>query len=327
MAKVQKYFEEFHKAIRTDYDTNQELREKRDIILQKIETSLADNKRPGFERLMQGSYAMATGVLPLGDREYDIDVGLRFGFREDEHPSTEVRKWVLAAVEGHTDDVKSKGPCIRVRYARGFHVDLVVYSCWAEEGGKKTYRLGHETNGWVPADPPALLQFASDAQARFKDTEGTTQTSQLRRAIRYLKRWSDIWQPEESDAKPSGLAFTLLAIRHLSPSLGWDGKPDDLGAMLALADFVSGQTRLAETKPAPQFEDMFARLSEAEMKKLINQFTTMRDALKLAKNETDPVKACEALVSMFGDDFPVPPPEDTGAKTHAPAIVTSSSSG
>jgi hypothetical protein len=41
MANVQKYFEKFHEAIRTDYETNKELRDKRDIILDKIEGSLA----------------------------------------------------------------------------------------------------------------------------------------------------------------------------------------------------------------------------------------------------------------------------------------------
>jgi hypothetical protein len=52
----------------------------------------------------------------------------------------------------------------------------------------------------------------------------------------------------------------------------------------------------------------------------------LADALGQAGEETDPVKASKLLQKYFGDDFPVPEPEDTGTKTKAPAILTSSSS-
>src|SRR5258705_11926249 len=46
-------------------------------------------------------------------------------------------------------------------------------------------------------------QFVTDAQGSFDNTEGTTQTNQLRRIIRYLKRWDDFQQTDETDAKLS----------------------------------------------------------------------------------------------------------------------------
>jgi hypothetical protein len=165
-----------------------------------------------------------------------------------------------------------------------------------------------------------------DAQKPFKDTEGSTQTNQLRRIIRYLKRWDDVQQPEETDAKPSGLAFTLLAIAHLQTSLSWDGKPDDRVGLLKIATLAETQARLIAQKPSPEYEDVFGKLSDEDMAALISRFRVMKSTLEHANVEPDPVKACRALAAIFGDDFPVPPPDDTGVKTKAPAIVTSSSS-
>lgn len=326
MANIQTQFEKFHEKIRTDYETNEQLREKRDIILDKIEKSLSEAKRPSFVRIMQGSYIMRTGVMPCGDKEYDIDVGLRFKLRDTEYTAAAVRGWVLDAVKNHTNDVKAKGPCVRVTYSAGFHVDLVSYACWTDDNDTEQYRLAHETRGWIAADPPKLLAHVDDAQASFADTEGSTKTTQLRRVVRYLKRWDDVQQPEETEAKPSGLAFTLLCINHLRKTTTWDGKPDDRNALLALANFVSSQGRLHAQKPTPEYEDVFAKLSDANMKALIERFTRMKAALVVAGNEIDPTKACELLVPIFGADFPVPPPDQTGKKTQAPAIITSSNS-
>ncbi len=45
-----------------------------------------------------------------------------------------------------------------------------------------------------------------------------------------------------------------------------------------------------------------------------------------AGNERDPVEACKILREQFGDDFPIPPAEDTAKKNAAPAVTVSSSS-
>ncbi len=58
MANLQKYFEQFHEKIRTDYDINSELADKRDIVLDLVTSYLTDKNLPKFERLLQGSYRM-----------------------------------------------------------------------------------------------------------------------------------------------------------------------------------------------------------------------------------------------------------------------------
>ncbi|MFA6411051.1 MAG: nucleotidyltransferase [Syntrophales bacterium] len=328
MADVQKYLEQFHVSIRMDYDMSSTLREKRDIILRRVRKYLSDNELPGFSEMNQGSYIMKTGVKPIGDLEYDIDVALRFSFKDDEYSATEVRKWVYEAVKNHTESVEDRGPCIRVTYADGYHVDLVTYAMWEDQSNITQYRLAHKKNGWRPSEPAELINYIRDAMERFEGTnDSSTSTNQFRRVVRYLRRWIDEAIPYESDSKPTGLGFVLLADKYLTKKLDWTGKPDDRTALYNMIFTVSNIVgRIVVRKPTQEYEDMFAKLSDAEIKKFKVMIGNLAATLDLADNEPDPVKACEILREQFGSDFPVPDPEDTAKKTTAPAIVPSSSS-
>jgi hypothetical protein len=328
MANVQKYFEQFHRRIRTDYEMSEMLREKRDIILNRIRRHLAERGRPGFVEMNQGSYKMKTGVVPIADLEYDIDVGLRFDFSETDYDAKTVRGWVFEAVDGHTEKVESRGPCIRVTYKDGYHVDLVVYARWTDAFGAEHYRLAHRTGGWRPADPVRLLAIIREARRPYEGTEdGATKTDQFRRCVRYQRRWIDEEIPRESTAKPTGLAFVLLAMERLSPHTTWMGLLDDRAALEALARSAANTYgRITAVKPTPEHEEMFGRLTDEEMGELKGRYVVMAEALRKADEEPDPVVACRILQKVFGPDFPVPEPEDTARKTSTPAIVTSSSS-
>jgi hypothetical protein len=328
MANVQKQFEAFHAAIRMDYDMDEMLREKRDIILDKIASRLAAAGRPGFKRLLQGSYQMKTGDKPLRGEPFDMDVGLRFEFTDDDYSAKDARQWVLDAIDRHTASVDSKAPCIRVTYAEGFHIDLVVYATWQDVSGQPQCRLAHRDRGWVPADPQRLLDYVADAASRFRGSEGSAKIDQLRRVIRYLKRWDDVWVPDGAEGKLSGLAFTLMAILHLrAPVVTWDGKPDDCTALFQLATMAANcPGRISATKPTPEYEDMFGGLDGKQMTDLKARFQKLASTLSAAMAATDPAVACRELSTVLGDDFPVPALEETAVKTRAPAIVTSSSS-
>jgi hypothetical protein len=71
---------------------------------------------------------------------------------------------------------------------------------------------------------------------------------------------------------------------------------------------------------------MFGRLTDGEMDSLKQRFDKLAKALRDAKEEVDPVKACLILQKVFGSDFPVPEPARTAKRTNAPAIVPSSAS-
>lgn len=333
MPNVQPLFETFHSRIRTYYEINKTLQEKKNIIVTRVQDHLAKNKRPSCEPLIQGSYKMKVGICALKGMEYDIDVGLRFSFDERAYSAEEVRKWVFEAVNGHTETVETKASCIRVVYSDGYHVDLVAYAWWDDVNGVEQHRLAHKSEGWRHANPPKLVQIVVDARRPFSETEDpTTNTDQFRRVVRYLKRWNDHAIPRESADKPSGIALVLLTKTHLtSPALSWDGTPDDRQALETVAA-AAAETygRITVIKPTPEGEDLFGGLSDTAMGNLKERFAVLRNALLFAKNAKDGSEACKELKKVLGDDFPCPDPEEErknkALKTTAPAIVTSSSS-
>jgi hypothetical protein len=328
MADVQKQFEKFHEKIRVDYDMSSELRNKRDIVVAKIKKWLKDHGKPTCEVLLQGSYKMKTGVQPIAELEYDIDIGLRFAIHEDDYPAATVRGWVYEAVNDHTMSVEEKGPCVRVNYAKGFHLDLVTYAVW-EENGKDMYRLAHSTKGWRKADPPGLLDYVNAYRDKFAGTEdGATQTDQFRRCVRYLRRWNDVRTPYEDDSKPTGLAYVLLAIqKSLTKTTFLDGRSDDRAALAAFVRTLPWTYgRLQAMKPTPEYEDILGRLDEKSMNSLKTDLGKLADSLDEAGRSADPVEACKILRKVFGDDFPVPAAEETAKASAAPAVITSSTS-
>lgn len=331
MAEVQDLFEKFHATIRTYYEINKTLREKKDIIVERVKAHLKEKKRPQCDEYIQGSYKMKVGICAIKGTEYDIDVGLRFSFDDSQYSAETVRQWVFEAVDGHTESVEKKAPCIRVNYADGYHVDLVCYCWWDDKGGVEQHRLAHKTNGWRPADPPALVEYVKDARKPFEGTEDvTTSTDQFRRVVRYLKRWNDEALPGERDDKPTGLALVLLTQQHLhSPAQNWLGDADDRTAVERVASAAAGTFgRIVAHKPTPEKEDMFARLSDTQMTQLKERFGKLRDALGDARNAKERSEACKRLKEVFGSDFPCPDKGGEGDKadarrTQRPAIVPS----
>ncbi|OGR89811.1 MAG: hypothetical protein A3J74_08260 [Elusimicrobia bacterium RIFCSPHIGHO2_02_FULL_57_9] len=145
--------------------------------------------------------------------------------------------------------------------------------------------------------------------------------------MRYLKRWDDAANPAEADNKPSGLAFTLLSVKLLNPRRSLSGHPDDRAALEAMAANAAQQPgRLIARKPTPEYEDVFAGLSDRDMEKLKARFARLAEMLRKVEEEADPVEACEELRRAFGDDFPVPTKSESSRRTESPAIITSSAS-
>jgi|GEM_PF-1246396 len=299
---IQQLFGRFHKEIKVETD---ELREKRDILIDKIRASLKKAGHPLPDLLNQGSYIYGVGVKPVGDVEYDIDVGLDFPIKSSEYDAKTVRKWVHDAVADHTDNVEDRGPCIRVRYAAGYHVDLVVYARYKNIDGVEDYQLAQKNGEWKPSEPKKLKEFISNARKPFADTKDTSGSDQLQRVTRYLKRWNDIDIPDDSPDKPFGLATLLLVIKHLiAPVVDQDGTPNDLDALIRVAHAVKMTFgRIIVKKPTQEFEDVFSKLSDAAMERLKKRFDSLLTDLQSARTKDDDAVA-KILRKQFGDDFP-----------------------
>lgn len=323
MNNLQKQFEIFHGKIKME---KKELREKRDIILDKIVGFLKTSMLPIPELLNQGSYIYGVGIKPISDeQEFDIDVGLVFDIKSSDYSAKCVRGCVYDAVKNHTHNVEEKGSCIRVRYEAGYHVDLVCYAS-NESQKSENFRLARQDDSWESSDPKRLEEYIQDNRKNFNNSKDNSGSDQLQRVVRYLKRWNDKAILEECDDKPTGLALCLLCIKYLKNPVS-----DDLKALIKVVDTVKDLCRISVDKPSPQYEDVFGKISDDGMCKLMKRFSELSESLQKAMSEESLLEACRILRKQFGDDFPLPNSnsdlnESRYRKTATPAIITSSSS-
>lgn len=296
MVNIQKQLERFHKNIKVE---SSELREKRNIIVDKIKKSLFENNRPVPSLLNQGSYIYGVGIKPVSGEDYDIDVGLDFNIKSSDYNAEEVRKWVYNAIKEHTDEVQNKGPCIRVMYQLGYHVDLVCYARYKNDDLTENFQLAHKNGSWIASDPKKIKDYIQKAREIFKGTKDSSGSDQLQRVVRYFKRWNDLAITGESDDKPIGLAILLYCIEVLHFSF-----TDDLQALIYISEMAKKSDRISAYKPDTQ-EDVFSKISYSGMKKLISRFQVLYDALVKAHNSHNLQDACEIMRKQFGDDFPL----------------------
>ena len=348
MADVQKQFFLFHDSIKQKrFEYEQVLRDKRDIIRRKLNQNLPavfekyGEDVPTWAWRNQGSYEMGTGTKPLSG-DFDIDQGLYFSLSVSDVDPVTLKKRVQEALEGHTDDVEVRRPCVTVWYhkagERVYHVDIAVYSeAEANESGEDQLAVGRigssEANkGWEVSDPKGL---ADEIFGRFDGED----RKQFRRDTRYLKRWVDYKFSSEGNAAPNGIGLTVAAYYWLTNAYideyanGKD-KPDDLTALLGLVNEMLEQftltyhdgtfaRRLTVKLPTPPYTDLFAKMTNAQMEAFEEKLEKLRSALEYARDEVDPVEACNRLHKEFGEDFPRPEKKATARVTVSP--ISSSS--
>lgn len=321
MANLQKQLIQFHEAIKlNNLDENATLREKRDILLDKLRANLEKDfqargqRAPSFQARNQGSYAMGTGVKPVAD-DYDIDVALLFNLRASEHQPVAVREWVAQALRGHK--VEMRRSCVTVWYQRQgepvYHVDFAVYSAGEHNPDGQT-RLAKGYPGsaadkrlWEPSDPMGLCD---KVKGRFQGED----QKQMARAIRALKRWADVRFSPRGQGAPVGIGLTCAAYHGFQPVRSWGAAAeyDDLEALRRLVDWMLGRfqltwtgqgyaERLSVQVPVVPHDDPFRRMSDVQMGKFKEKLRELRDAIGEAQRRPDVASAVAALQPQLGD--------------------------
>jgi hypothetical protein len=350
MADIQKQFVEFHDRIKLD-DENAILREKRDILIDKLKSRLKDkfsekNETPPiFTHFNKGGYAMGLGVVPL-DSDYDIDVGLEFDIMKDDYSDpVVVKEWVFDALYGHTDDVKIKKPCVTVQYHLNqepcYHIDFAIYSHDSFQSETLYLVRGKPTSSpdekyWQQDDPKGLITIIGN---RFSQEEDR---GQFRRCIRYLKRWKNLKFSPGGHAAPIGVGLTVAAYRWFTPNYTIvdifqnKRKYNDLLALRSLvnqmiANFVTLQQgeetveRLIVLLPVQPYSDLFEKMTDLQMGDFKDKLIVLLDVIDEAYKEAAPEIACEKLQKQFGDEFPIPELKET-AQLRRQAIISSGNS-
>lgn len=344
---LQKQFEKFNTNIKMDYDENSELASKRDILINKLKS---DEDLPSFTVINQGSYAMYTGVKPLNNKDYDIDVGLRFNVNKDDYKPLDLKEKVCEILEDHTDyGAKIKQPCVTVTYKKngkiGYHVDLVVYAYEDKSDTNSQMYLARGKSGsepenkrWEESDPMGLKD---KIMGKFDD-EG--EREQYRRIIRYLKRWKNKVFKSNGNSEPPGIGITLLAYEKFEPKykiadkVSLSKQYNDLDALIYLVQEVKNmffpQTyinnrllyRIELNLPVTPKTNVFFKMTDIQMTDFRDEIEKLLNNLNEVKNEAEVVEQCKKLKEIFGDDFEVPEKKAT-AKKQSYMFAPNSSSG
>lgn len=334
MAKLHPFFLKFHDSIKLGtYDEESTLRDKRDTLLANLKDGLPDDL-PSFSTFSQGSYALGTGIKPL-DGNYDIDVGVVFDARPDDHEPVKLKKQVRDALKHPKRTVAIRRPCVTVNYMKNgdpeYHVDLAIYTKGSD--GKLRLAMGKENSGaehckWEIQDPEGLQNTIIN---RFKDED----RKQFRRVVRYLKRWRHY---NFSHSGLNSIGLTVAAYRWFSPKTSWwDGEYNDMDALESLVTSMLGQfsdvsvdgtqeRRLVVKSPVEPWADFLTKMTAKQMTDFEERLKVLQTALSDAKSEVDEAVACKSMAKLFGDDFPVPEvKEDTAAKVKRSVTGTGNS--
>lgn len=342
---VQSQFFKFHDNIKLEVEDNKQLTEKRNMLIDEIRDFLKrkskEENKPliTFTPFNQGSYSMGTGNKPVNDEDdYDIDVGLLFDINKDDYVPLEVKKWVHDALSSKQfRSVEWKKACIRVQYTEEgypkFHVDFAIYSEGESNRDKKTYlargkpTISSDQNRWEESEPRRLKDLIGK---KFSDSE---EKSQFIRAIRYFKRWKDN-KFRSVNGKPTGISITALAyhgfVPHTKNNFNDQGNVDDHKALIQFTKFIIGQFnwltgRIKVNLPVPPYNDLFEKMTNDQCTAFKEKLENLKECLDEAYNESDPHEACKILRKEFGEDFPVPPKEDTGQSRRKAVVGTSES--
>jgi hypothetical protein len=351
MADIQKQLEAFHETIKLKrFEENEVLREKRDIVLKLLAKRLKaffeekGLKCPSYRTFDQGSYPMGTGIQPLY-LDFDIDVGIIFEISKDAYPDpVKVKSWVHDAINGHTDKVKMRQPCVTVFYHMNqepiYHVDLAIYA-GSNTDGKiylATGKLFSTTDRriWVESDPQSLIDVI---RKKFSDSEDA---KQFRRVIRYFKRWKDFQFCAKGNAAPTGIVLTIAAYHWFSvcktivDPFANTAIYDDLEALQKLLSVTIGKftqskvngeliERLEVKLPISPYSDLLSGMTDKQMTEFKQQLESLLAAVNDARSTIDLSTACELMNKQFGDDFKVPD-KSTVSQCRPRAIVASSAS-
>lgn len=305
--KLKKEFEEFHDSIKVT--NTEELKEKREMFENEIKDNLpsilSDHNitvnKSDISFFTQGSYATRTMV----DTGGDIDIDLAISFPLDININNDcriIKGYVRDSVDSYNRSIEIKKPCITVNYQKDIHVDLPVYAIYNDGYYLAVGKENADNFEWQKCDPKGLNSYFNDF---------LSYNDQLRRIIRYIKKWKSLKFNNDNEMPPS-IAMTILACEYYEKKQE-DGKDDDLTALYSLVTKIwnllpmEDDPKLEVYLPKlPYTDTMFKINNNSEYrKKFKNKLCYLKNQLSNALNSSDDHTASTYLQKIFGDEFPI----------------------
>lgn len=294
MCSLQKIFENFNEIIKTGYDFNSDLKEKKDLLIAEIKTKL----QPKCDSPLQGSYSIHTGVKPVSG-DYDIDVALIFKEEDLDEKSSpyQLKQKVYDCFYRNNRTVEIKEPCVRVQYheksEEKYHVDFALYK---ETKDKKYYLArGKDTSEskWEECEPYRLIEILNDPNENIGNKE------QYRRCVRYLKRFKAL--NFEHENIPS-IAITVSAYNTFNNR----NMPEDdvIALQYVISDLINCVKNRRIILPTKPNSNLIEKLTLNQLDNLEKKLTCLESDLNWANQENVDIQdACSRLAKYFGADF------------------------
>lgn len=324
MTKLKKEFNNFHEDIKITTEANV-LREKRSTLQEDFEEYFPGIcsehgiklTKSEMRFIDQGSYKLNT-TISNKDGAVDRDVAVIFPLDINTHSDPrELKKYAREALKIENVRLPAiKEPCITVGYHKKeeeyVHLDFPMY---AKCNGNLYLARGKEFSesySWELADPDGLNEF-------FLDKLG--ESEQLRRIIRYLKKWKQEKYRNSTNKNeiPPSIALTLLACEYFVEKK--DGENfDDLTALYHVVSEIVDRfvltydgdevirAQITYYLPNQPYSDVFYKIKNSDSYGVLfyNRIKKASDNLRDACNVESDHDAANYVQKVLGDEFEVP---------------------
>ena len=345
---IQTHFNKFNKKIylTSHSEGYKKAKEKDKSIFEEIKSAFKDAGYPVVDSFMQGSFAVNTAINSL-DGDFDIDRAIVIDAEKAPEDPVVPKKVIKEVLDKRNfKDPRIKKPCVTADYKSiNLHIDYTVYKKETSFFGNDTYYLAVGKNGssnehkeWSEADQKGLIEWVDSIDDFVFGS--IAKRKQLKRLIRYIKRWRDVsFSSEGVRKKVFSIGLTIMMKEQYSPNLLSADVEDDLLALKSAvdaildADYISApwgtdDYRVYVRLPKVPKRDVFQHKVEGGYAdgsdlnvgtQLRNKLLKLQEELKNALNEKDERKQCEILNRVFGNDFEVPKQEKPAS---SPAVST-----
>ena len=332
MPILQAEFIKFHDNIRIgNYDENEILRDKRDMLIDELTKGLKDEKIPNtdtsltFKKVDQGSYKMNTGIKP-SDNDYDIDVGIRFDITSEEYDSKKLKTLVFNILDKQAKrNVYYNRPCVTIGYAAGYHVDLAIYCKNKGDTHIAWGKLNSSEHMWYESDPDGLTEWVRDVST------SSDERKQFRRCVKALKKWKEKKFSNDGNVAPPSIGLTIQAREAFVYKVN-----SDLEALIEIVESMYGSFvniydpdgeefyySINTDLPVAPNKNVYYKMTPKNQNGFYEKLGVLLETLQESFDEDNAHKSSKLLRKVFGDDFPLV--ENVIETKSAPFVTTGQS--
>jgi hypothetical protein len=224
----------------------------------------------------QGSFRIGTTVRPRDRDEFDLDLVCEMDI---DYRATSPEA-VLNAVEKRLREngtyarmIERKKRCVRLMYAKQFHLDILPAMLEMPEDGTRVQVPDRELRCWKPSNPKGYAEWFETRSGEYRrmlekqqeplpEHEKANDKTPLQKAVQLLKRARDIAFECDPDNAPRSIVLTTLAGRSYA------GEPTTVGTFHVIAQRILNEAanangRLRVHNPANEEELLSEKWEES----------------------------------------------------------------